>query len=367
MKKDIFGKNILKGIEIKNRFVRSATYEGLADDKGFCTNKITQKMVELAKGEVGLIITSHAYVSENGQAGPKQLGIYDDSMIDSYKEMINSVHQENSKIVMQISHAGGRSLSKEENKLPAGPSTLNIEGYTCREITKDEINKIIKDFADAAGRAIKAGFDGVQIHAAHGYLLSQFLSPFFNKRSDSYGGSVKNRARIILEIINAIKSKLPDNTLLIIKMNANDYISGGLTTENMLETALLFEENGVDAIELSGGTALNISKYSFSRKITDSADSKKEDVYYRDEVKLLKNKLKIPVILVGGIKYLKTAEDLIIKEGVDYISLCRPLIKEPDLIKRWKIGDTEESSCIHCNQCFLTARTEIGLHCPLNK
>jgi 2,4-dienoyl-CoA reductase-like NADH-dependent reductase (Old Yellow Enzyme family) len=193
--KKLFDKTKINQTELKNRFVRSATWEGLANPDGFCSAEIADMMLKLAKGQVGLIITSHAYVNRYGQGSIRQLGIYDDRFISSYKEIVERVHKEGSKIVMHISHAGARALIQPKNSRPLGPSFLEIKDtLNCKEITKNEIFKTIEDFKKAAVRAKKSGFDGVQLHGAHGYLLSQFLSPFFNKRKDGYGGNVENRA-----------------------------------------------------------------------------------------------------------------------------------------------------------------------------
>ncbi|HZK12795.1 MAG TPA: YbaK/EbsC family protein [Atribacterota bacterium] len=360
--KKLFDKTKINQMELKNRFVRSATWEGLANPDGSCSEKIADMMLELAKGQVGLIITSHAYVSQCGQGSIRQLGIYDDRLISSYKKMVEEVHKEGSKIVLQISHAGARALAQLKDSEPFGPSSLKIKDVmNCREITTSEILKMTEDFKMAAVKAKKAGFDGVQIHAAHGYLLNQFLSPFFNKRKDEYGGSIENRARLILEILQAIRSELGRQFTVLIKLNSDDFIEGGFTPEEMVQVAELLEVAGIDAVELSGGTSLKISNYSSSR--VSESDSKEDEAYYGDAAKLYKEKISVPLILVGGIRSYELAKELVEKELVDYISLCRPLIREPDLIKRWQAGDIKKARCISCNGCFVPARAGEGLYC----
>ena len=360
--KKLFDKTKINQMELKNRFVRSATWEGLANPDGSCSEKIVDMMLELAKGQVGLIITSHAYVNQYGQGSIRQLGIYGDQLISSYKEMIEKVHKERSKIVLQIAHAGARALAQSINSEPFGPSSLKIKDIlSCREITTSEIFKIIEDFKNAAVRAKKAGFDGVQIHGAHGFLLSQFLSPFFNKREDEYGGSIENRARLILEIIQAIRSELSKQFTILIKINSDDFIEGGFTQSEMIQVSAMLESAGIDAVELSGGTSLKISKYSSSRAI--KIDSKEKEGYYRDAAKLYKKKMSVPLILVGGIRSYEVAKELLEKDFADYISLCRPLIREPNLIKRWQEGDTKKATCISCNKCFVPTRAGEGIYC----
>lgn len=362
--KKLFYKTKINHMELKNRFVRSATWEGLANSDGSCSGELADLMLKLAKGQVGLIITSHAYVNQTGQAGIKQLGIYSDQLISSYIKIVEKVHREGSKIIMQIAHAGGRASAQLVKSQPFGPSSLEIKDcMMCREMTKSEIFQIIEDFKNAAVRAKKSGFDGVQIHAAHGYLLNQFFSPFFNKRKDEYGGSIENRARLILEILQAIRSELGRQFAILIKINSDDFIEGGFTQSEMVQVSAMLESAGIDAVELSGGTSLKISSYSSSR--VGEIDSKKEEVYYRDAANLYKEKITVPLILVGGIRSYEVANELVEKELADYISLCRPLIREPDLIKRWKRGNTERAACIYCNKCFEPTRAGKGIYCVI--
>jgi 2,4-dienoyl-CoA reductase-like NADH-dependent reductase (Old Yellow Enzyme family) len=358
----LFDKTKINQMELKNRFVRSATWEGLANPDGSCSGRIADIMLELAKGQVGLIITSHTYVNKNGQAGIRQLGIYSDQLISSYIKIVEKVHREGSKIIMQIAHAGGRASVKLIKSQPFGPSSLKIKDVlSCREITTSEILKMIEDFKMAAVRAKKAGFDGVQLHGAHGYLLSQFLSPFFNKREDEYGGSIENRARLILEILQAIRSKLGRQFTVLVKLNSDDFIEGGFTQSEMIQVSTMLESAGIDAVELSGGTGLKISKYSSSR--VSEIDSKEKEVYYRDAAKLYKKKITVPLILVGGIRSYEVAKELLEKNLADYVSLCRPLIREPDLIKRWQEGNIKKATCISCNECFVPTRAGEGIYC----
>jgi 2,4-dienoyl-CoA reductase-like NADH-dependent reductase (Old Yellow Enzyme family) len=196
-----------------------------------------------------------------------------------------------------------------------------------------------------------------------GYLLSQFLSPFFNKRNDEYGGSVENRARFILEIIYAIRSELGQQFAVLIKLNSDDFMKGGFTAPEMVQVSAMLESAGIDAIELSGGTGLSLSKYSSSR--LGEIDSQEEEAYYSDAAKLYKEKITVPLILVGGIRSYEVVKELVEKELADYISLSRPLIREPDLIKRWQSGNTERATCISCNQCFVPIRAGKGMYCVI--
>ena len=365
MMKKLFETTKINQMELKNRFVRSATWEGLANTDGSCTAELTDLIVQLAKGQVGLIISSKAYVNPISQSGIRQSGIYDDRLVDGYKEMVEKVHNEGSKIIMQINHAGAKSSVQLSKRQPIGPSPIEIKGIMCREMTIRDIFQIIEDFKSAAVRVENAGFDGVQIYAAHGYLLSQFLSPVFNKRTDEYGGSVKNISRLTIQILRAIRFALGEEFFFTIKINSDDFTEGGFTQSEMVEVAAMLEAEGIDAIELSGSLSLPISKYFSFRK--GRIKSKEEEVYYREAAKAYKDKITVPLILVGGIRSYEVARELVEKEQADYISLCRPLIREPGLVKRWQSGDTQRATCISCSQCFSQAGSGKGIYCVLKK
>jgi 2,4-dienoyl-CoA reductase-like NADH-dependent reductase (Old Yellow Enzyme family) len=358
----LFEKTTIKSMPLSNRFVRSATWEGMAADDGSCTLKLIEKMIELARGGVGMIITGHTFVTPEGQAGPWQMGVYDDKFLNGLTQMTNGVHEFESKIVMQLAHAGAHANTQLTGQEALGPSVKESEkGPLCREISKDEIAKLTKAFAEGAERAKRAGFDGVQIHAAHGYGLSQFLSPFYNKRTDEYGGTIENRARIVLDILKAIREVVGENFPVLVKINSNDFVEGGFSLQDMIETALLLESAGIDAIEMSGGNLLYSGKLGPVR--AGKIDSPEKEVFYREAAKQYKQKIKVPLILVGGIRSFETAESLV-KEGIaDYISLCRPLIREPHLVNRWRFGDIAPATCLSDNLCFKPAMEGKGLYC----
>jgi 2,4-dienoyl-CoA reductase-like NADH-dependent reductase (Old Yellow Enzyme family) len=350
----------INGMKLANRFVRSATWEAMATTDSYCTPELAQLLVRLAEGGVGLIITSHSTVSPEGQAGIKQVGIWDDIFIPKLAEMTAAVHQAGGKIVMQINHSGPRADSAITNEAPIGPMFQeNEDGTFCKEMTRLDIRRIAAAFGAAALRAKQAGFDGAEVHAAHGYLLSSFLSPYFNKRRDEYGGTIENRARFLLEVLQSIFAAVGDDFPIIVKMNAADFLPGGFSAQDMVQTAALLEEAGVDAIELSGGTA-------FSEKCIPSRRgrlSPEEEGYYKEEAKKYKERIAVPLILVGGFRSLATSEKFL-QEGIcDFIAISRPLIREPELINRWKSGDTSPSTCISDNMCYRPLREGKGLYC----
>ena len=196
----LFETTTLNGIELKNRFVRSATYEAMAELDGRVTDQLCTYMADLSSGTIGLIITGHAHVTMEGQAGPRQVGIYCDEMVDGLKKMTSAVHTNGGVIALQLGHAGKKGIGKDEYA-PRGATDVFEAGIkTVTAMTVNDIKRTVLAFGDAAARAVKAGFDAIQIHAAHGYLLSQFLSPHYNKRNDSYSGNLQNRARFLLEV-----------------------------------------------------------------------------------------------------------------------------------------------------------------------
>jgi len=355
-----FEKTRINSLELKNRFVRSATWEGMAQSDGSCSRPLINLMAELARGGVGLIISSHAYVSPEGQASPWQIGVYSDGLLPELTRLTRAVHENDGKILMQLAHAGCHADTALTGQQPIGPSIFNNDpDAPCREMSIAEIAQTVAAFGRGAARAEQAGFDGVQIHAAHGYLLSQFLSPFYNKRTDHYGGSVVNRCRIVLQTLKSIREQTSDRFTVMIKLNAEDYLETGLTVSDMLQVAKRLQQAGIDAVELSGGTK-------FSGKFNPIRSGKlhpENEAFYKDAARAFKESISIPLLLVGGIRSFETAERLIASGAADYISLCRPLIREPALIKRWQSGDTGKSMCRSDNLCFRPAREGKGVYC----
>ena len=361
----LFEETAINNIKLKNRFIWSATWQGKANFDGSSSPLLISSLLPVARGEIGLVIGEMAHVAPNAVAVPGQLGIYDDKLLPGLKRMSDFVQKAGAPVIIQLVHSGLFSSPMLTGSTPLGPSPLETpEGIIGREMSKAEITDTVNAFRDAAVRAKEAGFDGVQIHAAHGWLLSQFLSPFFNRRTDEYGGSIENRARIVLEVTEGIKEAVGENFAVMVKINSDDFLPGGFGTDEMLQVSGMLEKEGVDAIEISGGT--------IGALLTGNVDGSfspvsKKDVYYREAARRLKEKVKIPVMLVGGIRTFEKADELV-KSGVtDYISLCRPLIREPDLIKKWKSGNLKKSDCISDSACFQPGIEGKGVHCVHEK
>ena len=357
----LFEATLINGMNLANRFVRSATWEGLAD-KGCVTKKLTEMMIELARGEVGLIISGYTFVRPEGQSTPGQMAVYDNRFLPGMRDMAAAVHSAGGKIALQLVHGGCNANSSLTGLELVGPSAVRKEGrIACRSASKKEISAIVTAFAEAAGRAKDAGLDAIQIHAAHGFLLSQFLSPAFNKRTDEYGGSLENRARFLLDVVKSIREEVGPRYPVLVKLNSEDFLEGGLTRDEAIQVSVMLAKGSVDAIELSGGTVASPTNLIPPRP--GSLPTPDKEVFYREAAKVYKQKVSIPLILVGGIRSYEVAEQLVRDGMTDYISLSRPLICEPGLVKRWREGDRRKSECVSDNACFAPASDGIGVYC----
>jgi 2,4-dienoyl-CoA reductase-like NADH-dependent reductase (Old Yellow Enzyme family) len=356
----LFESTTINGMALKNRFIRSATWEGMATEDGRVTPKLIDTMMALAEGGVGLIISGHAYVAPVGQASPWQMGIYDDSLIDGLRSMTDAVHAAGGLIIAQLAHAGHFALEKAIGTAPVVASYFEELARTPRtELSAADIQNLKTAYVEAAQRARSAGFDGIQLHSAHGYLFSQFLSPWFNRRTDDYGGPIDNRVRIHVETIRAIRKVVGSDYPLFVKMNCEDFSEGGLTVTESIEAARQMVAAGLNAIELSGGL-LTGGKLSPSRP---NINTEEKEAYFKEAARAFKTSLDVPLILVGGIRSLDVAEGLFTSGTADYFSMSRPLIREPDLIRRWQSGDRTRARCLSDNLCFRPGMTGEGIYC----
>lgn len=357
----LFQPTTINQTSLKNRFICSSTWLGKANHDGSSSATLINAISGVSKNETGLYITEMSFVSRNGQCANNQLGVYSDKLLPGLRQLTEEVHRFDTPVVMQLNHGGLFSMPVFTGEDPMGPSTLlTPDGSVGREMTIKEIKECITAFRDAAFRAQKAGFDGVQIHAAHGWLLSQFLSSYFNRRKDDYGGSLENRARFVLEVLRSIREACGDKFLVLLKINSEDKIDQGFSIEDMLQVSLMLEKAGADAIEISGGTFAALISGDLNSSFSPATLA---PVYYREAAKKYKEKIKIPLILVGGIRSFETANAIVDRGIADFISLCRPLIREPGLIKRWKSGDLRNSECISDNACFQPGMEGKGVHC----
>ena len=358
--KELFESAAIGSLEMPNRFVRSATWLGMADDTGGCTKKLIATTAAPAHGGVGLVITGFAFVSPDGQVAPGQLGACNDEQLPGLAALAEAVHEAGAPAVVQLVHGGAVGTQIGTDPLLGPSETSGPHGEPVRGMDVKDIGRVTAAFRAAALRCRQAGFDGVQIHAAHGLLLSQFLSSFYNKRNDEYGGELANRARFLLEVIGAVRDATGPDFPVLVKLNSRDSLPGGFEEEQMAETAALLEAAGVDCVELSGGTmrAFFVGEFAgfFSPPLRDGA-------YYRDGARAYRAKTKMPLMLVGGIRSLEESDELVSGRITDYVSLARPLIRQPALIARWKAGHTVLADCVSENACFRPGLERHGVHC----
>lgn len=358
----LFDKTTLANMNLKNRFFRSATWEAMADSKGHLTDKLYDVYENLAKGGVGTIITGYSFVTEGEQPNPGMMGIYNDSFIEEYREFTDRIHRIETNIILQIAYGGSRSSFNLGKRIILGPSavTQSQHGVTPKEASKEEIRGLIKSFADASLRAKKAGFDGVQFHAAHGYLYSQFLSPYYNRRTDEYGGCIENRARIIFETLAAVRENVGSDFPILIKINFSDCTEEGFSFEDCRYVCKRLEELGIDGIEISGVVGAKPEDKTLSK---DMLKTLEVESYYWKYAAQIAEEVKIPIILVGGNRSLELMNEILENTGIHYFSLSRPFIREPDLINRWSREDKSKAKCISCDKCY----TPQGNSCIFNR
>lgn len=360
MANHLFESCFLGDLLLRNRFVRSATHEGLADDKGLYTPQLADLYAKLAMDQVGLIISGHTWVSPEGRASPRQSSAASDDAVERWRIATELVHRNGGSIALQLAHGGGNAM---DPATAVGPSPFRHPSKKgeCRGASKEELDAIVAAFGSAAKRAKDGGFDAVQIHAAHGYLISEFLSPFYNKRSDEYGGSPENRMRLLLRVCDAVREAVGSAFPVLVKINSEDFVEDGFSSGECVKVCVELEKRGLNGVEISGGIPEAGPKRSPVR--IDNPGTISAPAYYETTAKQVKSALSIPVMLVGGIRWRETAERLIDENACDFVSLSRPLIAEPDLIRRWNMEDSFRAKCVTCNACFRPILTGRGFYC----
>lgn len=379
---DVFEPVELCGLELKNRIIRSATHEGMGDKNGRPHKSLSLLYEKLARGGVGAIITGVTGIQQDGKNAVNMNMIDRDEYIEDYKVLVDSSHALGVPIIMQIGHAGRQTYRSITGSRPVAPSALNDKMFSDEvphELTEAEIKEIIRNFIHAIIRAGKAGFDAVQLHAGHGYLFSQFLSPYMNRRNDCWGGNTENRFRILAEIFQGAKEKV-GNYPVLIKLSASDKCENGIRINETIRIAEYLQDAGCGAIEVSCGVAedgLNTVRtpdvpvaaicnlISTIRNMPGSAKKRFADMlprkislhkplnnYNVPEAEQIKRNIDIPVIVVGGVRRITDIEEIISKNKSDFVSLSRPLIIEPDLINKFQSGRQRKSRCINCGFCL---------------
>lgn len=312
----------IRHLELKNRIVLPPMATNCATSDGTVTDSVVEHYVKRARAGAGLIIVEHAYVLPSGKLNRKQLGIYEDKLVPRLQELAQAVHQSGSKIGIQITHAGSRTSIEVIGMQPLAPSDLPVPGdeEIPRPASADELEEISSAFASAARRAVQAGFDFVEVHGAHGFLLSEFLSPYTNRRSDPYGGNFENRCRFPLEVVSKVRQAIGRDFILFYRLGADDLIPGGLTIGESVRFASLLAAAGVDCIDVSGG-------------LCGSAPEHLQSIqgYFVPLAEAIKGVVEIPVIVAGGITEPEFADRLIRAGKVDLVAVGRAQLKDP----RW--------------------------------
>jgi 2,4-dienoyl-CoA reductase-like NADH-dependent reductase (Old Yellow Enzyme family) len=362
---NIFESTEINGLVLKNRLVRSATWEGMCDHEGRPTPKLAACYRDLAQGGVGLIITGYTFVSPEGKQAPGKMGIHTDDFAEDMKNLTATVHEAGGKICMQLVHAGGQTSSDIAGRQPLAPSAVEVDQYTEQpaEMSPQDIDEIVAAFGDGARRAMEYGFDAVQLHGAHGYLISQFLSPLTNRRMDKYGGNGENRCRFLMEVYACVRETVGPDYPVMIKLNCNDFIEGGLETSDAVLAAKLLGREGIDAIEVSGGTPASGEQRPARMKIKAPS----QEAYHLSYASQIKDVVNCPIMVVGGFRSIEIIEAALGEEKADYISMARPFIREPGLANRWQGGDREPARCVSCNACFRPGLKEGGIYCVKEK
>jgi len=368
----------LRGLELKNRFIKTATFEGMSRD-GVPDDRLFDLHASMAANDVALTTVAYGAVNENGLTHEDQM-VIDDTAIPYLERLADAVHEKGGKICIQLTHCGYFSRSiRYQSRKPLGPSrTLNKYGIMkgrpySKAMREEDIKQTVADFANAAAVSKRCGFDAVEVHMGHGYLLSQFLSPAINKRDDDYGGSLENRMRISLEIIDAIRAEVGEDFPVLCKINLEDDFKNGFTIEDCIEAVQMMESHGVDAVMLSGGfTSLTpfylmrgelplkemveseknyLQKFAlrvFGRTIIKKYEFREN--FFFDQALQVRKTTKMPLVYVGGIISSQGVNE-VMDAGFDMIAMGRALIAEPDFVKKMQENPDHQSPCDQCNKC----------------
>ena len=377
------------GIRIKNSFIKAATYEGMYDN-GLPTEALIDHHVTLARGGVALTTISYGSVSPEGRSFPYQMYIHDSSLA-ILRKLAVEVHRAGGKVSMQLTHCGYFSKNKA-NKHPMAPSRVfNEYGALSgimfsREMNRDDMDRVSEEFASSAKRLKEAGFDAVEIHMGHGYLLSQFLSPRTNKRKDEYGGSVENRSRYPLEVLKNVVEKTGRGYPVLVKLNLSDGIRNGFSLEDCKYVARELEKHGCTAVVLTGGFTSKSPFYlmpgkvplrgmikngsSLAEKITMAIFGpfiikryRFRENFFLEQAREIRKTVKMPLVYLGGVDSRKGIKE-ILDSGFEFIAIARALVHDPEFLLKLKDGRIDRSECTRCNQCVVEMDRE-GVKCVI--
>jgi 2,4-dienoyl-CoA reductase-like NADH-dependent reductase (Old Yellow Enzyme family) len=380
----IFIPGRIGNLELRNRIIRSGCFEGMSPH-ATPSDELTKHHRNVAAGGTAMTTVSYCSVSDDGVAFGHEIWMRPE-IIPQLKKLTDAVHKEGAAASIQLGHCGFFANKSAIGKTPIGPSRkLCLFRYSiCREMTEEDMQRVIEDFGKAAKMAIEAGFDAVEIHAGHGYLLSQFLSPWTNKRKDEYGGTLENRLRFPASVIKHVRETVGDGYPVIVKMNCNDGFKNGLTIDEAIEAAKCFEAAGASALVPSCGFTARTSFFMmrgqlpireyikseknpvtktgmalFGRFIVKEVPFK--ELFLFEQARRIKDAVKIPVIYIGGVCSLDNMNTLT-QEGFEFVQVGRAIVRDPDFVNKLKNGEIHSSDCDHCNRCVAEMAAN-GLKC----
>jgi 2,4-dienoyl-CoA reductase-like NADH-dependent reductase (Old Yellow Enzyme family) len=380
---DPFAPAPLGPLTLPNRFVKAATFEGMAR-KGLVTDRLVDFHRAAARGGVGMTTVAYLAVSPDGRGAPAEIVVRDEA-VPGLATLAEAVHAEGAKVSAQLGHAGPVAAGTGHQGLAPSRVFSPVAMKFTRAVTEDDIERVIRDFGRAAGLLRDAGFDAVEVHLGHNYLLSAFLSPALNRRRDRWGGSVANRVELSRRVVRTVREAVGPSMAVLAKLNMDDGYPGGLWLDESLEAARLLESDGVlDAFELTGGSSFRNPMYLFRGEVPLEEMAAAypqpvrtgfklmgsrflraypfEEAYFLPYARQFLETLSTPLVLLGGINRLDTVQGAL-DEGFALVAMGRALLREPGLLRRWQAGHLGEGLCVHCNKCMPTIYR--GTHCVL--
>lgn len=373
---DPFAPATLGPLTLRNRFIKAATFEGVTPD-GLVTQELIDFHLRPVRGGIAMTTVAYLAVAPEGRTDPGCMWLRPEAL-PGLRRLTDAIHAEGALVAGQIGHAGPVANAKRNGSASLGPAKMfnPMSMRTTRAIDEAGIARVTEDYARGARRMVEAGFDSIEIHLAHNYLLSSFLSPRFNTRSDGWSGSLENRARFARQVVAAVRAEVPADVAVTAKISLNDGVPGGFRPPESTEFAALLEADGhLDALEMTGGSSLANPIYLFKgdapRKDFAAAlpfpmslgfklFGKKfmpsypyEEAYFRPLALDVRSRVSMPLIFLGGINNLATVRQAM-DDGFDFVAMGRAVLREPDLINRMQEGTQTEGQCIHCNRCMVS-------------
>jgi 2,4-dienoyl-CoA reductase-like NADH-dependent reductase (Old Yellow Enzyme family) len=348
-----------------NRIVRAGTSETAAGDSGEITDQAVQIYEALALNRVGLILSGHMFCHPRGRYALRQVGIHEDGMVAGLTRLVEAVHRHGGKVFAQLAHAGSQSRVADNRPLSPSPVPNALTGRMVDEASEEEIVEAIAAFAAAAGRAVEAGFDGVHIHGANGYLISEFSSPLTNKRTDRWGGSPEGRDRFAVEVLRAVRLAVPANIAVTVKLGLQDAVPGGMELSEGVRRGAVLAAAGADGIEVScnamrlpSDSAKEYVAVGPARALGDLLlhrllSRAHPEAYFLEPARQLRQLTSTPIILVGGMRTPETMEMIVESGYADFVAMARPFIREPDLVSKLAAGRRGPVACTSCNLCLM--------------